>query len=421
MSSPPNAERPNTRHPDEFRFLDPDLQRCPFEFYRALREHAPVYREPQTGFYLISRHADLMEVKKNTRLFSNDIMKALTRRPPPEALEIYRRGRRRPATLHRTDPPQHDRYRKLIGRTFTAARVREMTPYITQIVRDLIDDFPAGGSIDFLTQYAIPLPCIVMADQLGVPREDALKLKVWSDALLDPGGRMIGVEREIDCARLTLEFQVYFAQRIEARRREPKNDVLGDLSSRMDGEDPFSVEEILNMIEQIMSGGNESTANLLASTLLLLIRYPQFQQTLRENPARIAGFVEEVLRTESPVQSNFRVATEDTQIGAVSIPKGSVVVLRYGAANRDEQKFEQADEFDPDRRNLTAHVAFGAGVHHCPGAMLARQEAIVTFTELLQRFERFELCVAEDELEYMPSIFLRGLRRLPVTLVRKSG
>lgn len=414
-----DSKQPPTRHPDEYRFLDADLQRCPYEFYRALREQAPVYREPETGFYLVSRFADLMEVKRNTRVFSNNVMKAMTRRPPPEALEIYKRGRARPPTLHRTDPPKHERYRKLIGRTFTIARVREMTPYITAIVNELMDGLPADGRIDFVTGFAIPLPCIVIGDQLGVPREDALKLKLWSDALLEPAGRMITKEREVECARLTLEFQEYFARRIEERRREPKNDILTGLSQRMEGEDPLSVEEVINLVEQIMTGGNESTTSLIASGLLTMIRYPQVLQSLRDNPVQIQAFIEEVLRTESPVQSNFRLATEDTEIGGVMIPKGSVVALRYGAANRDEEKFVAGDDFDMCRRNVNAHVAFGAGIHHCPGAMLARQEALVTFTELLERFERFELHADDRQLDYLPSSFLRGLKHLPVMLVRK--
>jgi len=408
------------KHPDEYKFLDPELQRCPFEFYRALRHEAPVYKEPETGFYLVSRYADLMEVKKNTKLFSNNVMKAMTRRPPPEALEIYKQGRPRPQTLHRTDPPAHDRYRKLIGRTFTIGRVREMNPYITGVVNDLMDRFPADGKVEFVSQYAIPLPCIIIADQLGVPREDALKLKLWSDALLDPAGRMVSKEREIECARLTLEFQEYFAARIAERRREPKNDILTDLSQRLEGENPFSVDEVVNMIEQIMTGGNESTTSLLASGLMLMIRHPEVQQTLRANPAQIPTFIEEVLRMESPVQSNFRVAMEDTELAGVPIPKGSVLVLRYGSANRDEEKFEDPEQFNVCRRNVSAHVAFGAGIHHCPGAMLARQEALVTFTELLRRFERFELRGDDRLLDYVPSFFLRGLKQLPVTLVRST-
>ena len=406
--------------PDEYDFLAPDLQRCPFEFYRTLRAQAPVYREPRTGYYLVSRYQDIMEVKKNTRLFSNDFMKALGVRLPDEALQIYKQCRARPATLHRTDPPKHERYRKLIGKTFTIARVRQMAPYIQGVVRELMDRFPASGEVDWVTQYAVALPCYVIADQLGVPREDALKLKVWSDALLDPAGQMVSKERVLECAHLTIEFQEYFAARIEERRCSPQDDMLTDLSSRMEGENPFSVEEVLNIVEQVMTGGNESTTSLIASGLLMLIRHPRQVAALRADPAQIPAFVEETLRTESPVQSNFRVVTEDTELAGVPLKKGSIVALRYGAANRDESRFEDSEDFDPERSNVSAHIAFGAGIHHCPGSQLARQEALQTFTELLQRYERFELRVDDGSLPYHPTFFLRGLRSLPVRLIRKQ-
>jgi cytochrome P450 len=409
------------KSPSEYDFLDPDLQRCPYEFYHALREQAPVYLEPRTGYYLVSRYQDILEVKKNTRVFSNNFMKALGGRPPPEAMAIYKQCRARPATLHRTDPPQHDRYRKLIGRTFTIGRVRQMAPYITSVVKDLMDRFPANGEVDWVSGYAIPLPCYIIADQLGVPREDALKLKVWSDALLDPVGLMVSNERVVECALLTIQFQEYFAGKIEERRRSPQNDMLTDLSSRMEGEDPFSVEEVLNIIEQVMTGGNESTTSLIASGLLMLIRHPQQLELLRRNPAQLTAFVEETLRTESPVQSNFRLVTEDTELAGVPLKKGSIIALRYGAANRDERTFETAEDFDLTRRNVNAHIAFGAGIHHCPGSQLARQEAFQTFTELLNRYERFELLADGDALPYHPTFFLRGLRSLPVRLVRKTG
>jgi cytochrome P450 len=405
------------KSPEEYDFLDPALQRCPYEFYRALRDQAPVYREPRTGYYLVSRYQDIMEVKKNTRLFSNDFMKALGIRVPDEAMAIYKQCRARPATLHRTDPPKHDRYRKLIGKTFTIARVRQMAPYIQGVVRGMMDAFAENGEIDWVTQYAVPLPCYVIADQLGVPREDALKLKVWSDALLDPAGQMVTKERVVECARLTKEFQEYFAARIEERRRSPRDDMLTDLSSRMEGENPFSVEEVLNIIEQVMTGGNESTTSLIASCLLMLIRHPAQLELLRSNPAQLTAFIEETLRTESPVQSNFRVVTEDTELAGVPLKKGSVIALRYGAANRDEHKFAESEEFDPARSNVSAHIAFGAGIHHCPGSQLARQEALQTFTELLERYERFELLTDDASLPYHPTFFLRGLRSLPVRLI----
>jgi cytochrome P450 len=408
------------KSPSEYDFLAPELQRCPYEFYHALREEAPVYREPKTGYYLVSRYQDIMEVKKNTQLFSNNFMKALGVRLPDEAMEVYKQCRARPATLHRTDPPKHDRYRKLVGKTFTIGRVRQMIPYIQGVVREMMDRFPHNGEVDWVTEYAIPLPCYVIADQLGVPREDALKLKVWSDALLDPVGMMVTKERIVECAHLTIEFQEYFAAKIEERRRSPQDDMLTDLSSRMDGENPLSVEEVLNILEQVMTGGNESTTSLIASGLLMLIRHPNQLALVRSNPAQLTAFVEEVLRTESPVQSNFRLVTADTELAGVPLKKGSIVALRYGAANRDERKFDDSEEFDLTRPNVNSHIAFGAGIHHCPGSQLARQEAFQTFTELLQRYERFELRTQDADLPYHPTMFLRGLRSFPVRLVRKQ-
>ncbi len=410
------------KRPEEFDFLDPALQRCPFEFYQSLREHAPVYREPSTGYYIVSRYDDILEVKRNPTLYSNDYARFISqKKPPPEALAIYRQGLRRPATLQRSDPPAHGRYRKLIGKTFTISRVRALAPDISRVVNDLIDRFPAGGELDFVAAFGVPLPCYIIADQIGVPREQALLLKLWSDALLDPVGLMITPEREVECARLTLEFQRYFAAAIEDRRRAPRDDILSDLSSRIEGEDPFTVEEVVNMIEQIMTGGNESTTGLLGSAMLLLCRHPGQQRYLRENPDQVENFIEEALRTETPVQSNFRLVTADTQLAGVSLPKGAVLVLRYASANRDERKFSDPETFDVCRRDARAHISFGAGIHHCPGGMLAREETKLAFTELLRRFENFELAVDESQLRYHPTFFLRGLQSLPLRVTPRRG
>jgi len=278
---------------DDYRFLDPELQKCPYEFYKLLREEAPVWREPETGYYIVTRHADILEAKSAPEIFSNDVPPAKKRgaSSPPEAQEILAKGWERPQTLHRTDPPAHTHYRKLIDRTFTLPRVREMIPYIEGVVRDLFDAFPENGEVDFVRQYAVPLPCMIIADQLGVPREDALKLRLWSDGLLDPVGLMVSPEREIECAKLVLQYQNYFADRIAERQKEPKDDILTALSQRLDGEAPYSLAELLNMLEQIVTGGNESTAGLLASGLLMLIDNPEQEQALREDPSRIPTFV----------------------------------------------------------------------------------------------------------------------------------
>lgn len=403
-------------------FLDPALQACPYPYYAQLHAEAPVYREPQTGFYIVARYADMQAVAKDTATFSNDMFFA-DRRPegtPAEASRIFREeGFARPQVLQRTDPPLHARYRKLVDRAFTASRVKELTPYIDEVVTGLIDAMIGQEEVDFVRAFAMPLPCIVIADQLGMPREDIPRLKRWSDALLDPVGLMIGEAREIECAREVVEFQHYFAAKIAERSREPRDDILSALVSRMDDADePLSTEEILNLMEQLLTGGNETTTSTIAAALLLLIRHPEQQAWLRANrsPETIRNFVEEVLRVETPVQGLFRQATRDAEIGGVAIPKGAIVMLRYGAVNRDPAKFEAPDAFDVRRGNAGAQLAFGAGAHFCPGAMLARQELASAFIQLLDRFAAFELVEGRNDFAYRPSFFLRGLNQLWVKL-----
>ncbi|MFZ4122300.1 MAG: cytochrome P450 [Caulobacterales bacterium] len=415
-----------TKGLDEYNFLDPALQKCPYDFYRRLRAEAPVYREPRTGFWIVSRYRDLQAVIKDTVTFSNDLVlfdKVSARKPTAADALLKAQAYPRPQTLQRTDPPRHQRYRKLIDRAFTASRVRDMTPYIDGVVRDLIDGFSSEAEIDFVARFAMPLPCIVIADQIGVPRADIPRLKAWSDALLEPAGMMTTPERELECARLTIEFQRYFAEKIEERRVSPREDILTALVGEMsDSEDPLSTAEALNLLEQILTGGNETTTSTIAGAMLLLIQHPEEEARLRRNPDLLRNFTEECLRLETPVQGLFRQTTRDVEVCGVTIPKDQIVIIRHGAANRDEERFEEADRFDVCRANAGAHLAFGAGVHFCPGAMLARQEIASAYRQLFERFAGFALVPERNTFDYNPSFFLRGLKALWIRpLARQNG
>lgn len=401
----------------DYDFLDPDLQKCPYHFNQQLRSEAPVYLEPKTGYYLVSTYELIKEIKNNPTLFSNTFNANGGQRVLPEVEKILSCAWARPQTLHRTDPPVHTEHRKVIDRTFTLPRVKKMIPYIEGVVKSLMDTFPDNGELDFVKQYAIPLPCMILSDQLGVPREDALMFRVWSDALLDPVGMMCSEEREIECAQQTLDFQRYFVDQIEKRRKNPTDDILGDLCKHTANEVPLSVEQILNMLEQIVTGGNESTTGLVASALLLLIENPEQEALLRADFSLIPAFVEEALRLEPPVQSNSRIVMEDTVLGGVELKKGTQIILRYGSANRDEKRFLDSENLNVQREDGRGHVAFGYGIHTCPGAMLARQEAVSTFEELFRRYRAFELMCDKDDLTYHPTFFLRGLQSLPVKLI----
>ncbi len=408
--------------------VDPEVIACPYPFYARLHAEAPVWQDPVTGFWVVTRYADMQAAIRDTQSFSNDIQ-FLERRPraaPAEAERILREeGYARPQVLQRNDPPQHGRYRRLVDRAFTASRVRAMQPYIEGVVAELLAPIAAaaarGEAVEFMSAFAIPLPSIVIADQIGVARADVAHVKRWTDALLDPVGMMITPEREVECACEVVEFQRYFAARIAERRACPRDDMLSALVAEMEGEAPLSTEEVLNLLEQLLTGGNETTTNALGSALLLLLTHPEEEARLRADPGRIGNFVEEALRMETPVQGLFRETRREVELGGVIIPAGAVVMLRHGAVNRDPAKFEDPGRFDVCRANAGAQLAFGAGIHFCPGAMLARAEMAAAFTALFARFAGWELAEPGFEPRYRQSFFLRGLERLPVRFRLKGA
>ena len=295
-----------------------------------------------------------------------------------------------------------------------------MTEYIETAVNDLIDEFIDAGETDFVWQYAVPLPCTVIADQLGVPRDMIWRLKEWSDAMLAPGGGFINEEEAIESAKLVVEAQHFFASVIEARRAEPRDDIISDLANAQitmpDGtERPLDMYELQDLLDQLLTGGNETTTNAIGSALMLLLKQPDLMDKLRDNPEGIRNFVEEALRYETPVLHLWRVATEDTEIGGMTIPKGASVALGYASANRDEAEFEDGEQFDPFRDKAGKHLAFGSGPHHCPGAALSRQEIYSTFTILLNRLDNIRAKSDEEKFLHVPNILLRGLANLEIT------
>ncbi|TDI58809.1 MAG: cytochrome P450 [Alphaproteobacteria bacterium] len=413
--------------PSDYSLTDQAVQECPYDFYAAMRREAPVYQMPETGFYIVSRYGDLQAVLKDTKTFSNAAQPAQQRQLQREksAVQVMyeEEGWVPTPSLQRTDPPLHSRYRQPIDKTFTASRVRDMTPYIDGIVTDLIDDLVVlgqdGQQVDFVQHFAIPLPCRVIADQFGVPRADVPKLKLWSDALMDSFGMMMDAKREREIATQILEAQKYFAAAFEERYDKPRNDMLSDLIRTPEGAKPLTMNELLDMMMQLLTGGNDTTTGSLAEGLLLMIRNPDQVQLLRDQPGRMKNFVEEVLRVESPVQGLLRVTTRDVELGGTLIPADSVVIVRYASANRDEAKFDDAEKLDVCRKNAGAHLAFGAGIHFCPGAMLARQELNSAFTQILDRLDDIQLAVPDASLSHHPSMLHRRLVSLPITFIAK--
>jgi len=401
-----------------FRPLSPENAENPYPFYRAMREQAPVYRVPELGFFIVSHYDDIMHVLHNEEIFSSNSPAGpgVGATPPTSELRaIMERGYPPVNTLLTNDPPAHTRFRALVNKAFTPRRVATLEPSVRAIANQLIDAFIDAGRVELVSQFAVGLPLTVIAGALGVPHSDMASFKRWSDDSVAPLGGMIGYERQLECARSIVEFQHYFAARLEERRSAPRDDLLTDLlNARLDGSEPLSMPEMLSILQQLLVAGNETTTNLIASAMMLLLDHPDQLAAVSADHSLMPNLIEEALRMESPVQGLFRVAKIDTEVGGVAIPAGSRLVVMYASGNRDEAEFAGADRFDIRRANARDHLAFGHGVHFCLGAALARVEGRIAFETLVTRLRNLRLDSDRAHLRHTPSFILRGLIALPL-------
>ena len=407
-------------------FTDPALLQDPIPYYVALRERGPVVREPQRGVFLLSGIDEILEVYADHERFSAIIapLGPLVKLPEPAAGEsladvLERRRAEIPLsdTIMTFDPPKHTRHRALMGKLFTPNRLRENEEFMWTLADGLIDEFAGGGEMEFCAAYARPFTLLVVADLLGVPREDHKTFRGWlrsaSGNVGDPEGRLSGDQ-------VFANLHPYFTRYIEERRAAPRDDAMSRLASVRfpDGELP-EVMDVVRLATILFAAGQETTARLISAGMRILAEHPALAEELRRDPAPIPNFVEECLRLESPIKGSFRLALRDTQVGGVEIPAGSMLMAMVGAANRDPRVFDDPDRFDARRSNARRNIAFGHGEHFCPGASLARAEARISFERLLARLDSLEL-VDPGALSYAPTFVIRGLHDLPLRVRRRS-
>ncbi len=404
----------------QYNLFDPGVAESPFVYYAALRERAPVYKTP-LGFHLVSTYGLCLEAMRDPERFSSRFAAAMGGgmggASTPSQADLPERPIPPTETLLTNDPPSHTRFRKLVNKAFSPARVQRLDAYVNEIARNLIDGFAGQRRIELVEALAVPLPLTVIADQLGVPRSDMADFKRWSDASVAPLGGMISKQEQIECARLVVELQHYLADRADERRQHPTDDLLSDLvHASVDGVSPLSTGEVVSVAQQFLVAGNQTTTHLIAALFMYVLQDEAQLALLRGRPELVANAVEEALRCETPVQGMWRVTTTDVELGGVMLPKGSFVMLRYAAANRDPAVFSDPERFDVQRENAREHLAFGHGIHFCPGAALGRKEAAVALASMLERFPRLALAPGND-FAHHPSMLLRGLRRLDVDLL----
>jgi cytochrome P450 len=313
-------------------------------------------------------------------------------------------------SINGMDPPEHTRLRKLVASAFTSRRVEALRPRVAGIVNELIDamlDRPPPA--DLAAGFSLPLPARVICEMLGVPAEDTGQFHAWSDTILGDWQRDSG---EIMTA--LVELYGYFGRLIEIKRAQPADDLMSALIAARDDADRLSEEELTVMCCALLIGGHETTANEINLSLLLLFDHPGEAAKLRADPGLIPGAVEELLRyTRLGNLVPARVTREDVQIGGVTIPAGEQVIPLFVTANRDPSVFSDPDRFDVTR-DAANHLSFGAGVHHCLGAQLARVELQEAFRGLIGRLPGLRLAAPASELEFKPGMAIHSLRRLPV-------
>ena len=406
-------------------FRDDALILDPYPYFDHLREQCPVQREPHHGVVMVTGYDEAMAVYHDTETFSscNSVTGPFPGFPVPlegddvsELIEQHRDELPFNDQLPTFDPPKHTDHRALLMRLITPKRLKENEEFMWRLADREIDEFHARGKCEFIGEYAWPYALLVIADLLGVPEEDH---ETFRKELKGGGDRAVG-SPDTEMTHSPLEF-LYdrFTSYVEERRREPRGDVLTGLASATfpDGSLP-EIIDVVRIAANLFAAGQETTIRLLGAALQLIGERADLQQLLRDERARIPNFVEEVLRIESPIKGDFRLSRVQTTVGGVDIPAGTTVMVLNGAANRDARVFEHPDEFQVDRVNARQNIAFGHGIHTCPGAPLARAEARVSIERLLDRMADIRISESEHgpadarRYEYAPTYILRGLQRL---------
>jgi cytochrome P450 len=396
-------------------FADRQVQQCPFSAYDQLRDTAPVYQDPQTGNYVLTRYEDIRKAVLNVSALSSKTGLGSSRQTAAaEAVSrIYdERGWQPLDTLISNDPPSHRFYRQYVDRVFTTGKIDELEPRINEIIHELIDQWIDKTEIEFLREFAVKLPMFVIAEQLGVDRNDMDRFKLWSDVSVESQDPTMTYEREIESAHILTDMQQYFAAAIERLRKEPDGMLLSRLiHTEIEGRH-LDLREIMSILQQLLVAGNETTTTTLAGGMKLLIDRPELVGRLRAEPNLMRNFVEETLRVMAPIQTMFRRALNDIEIRGVTIPAGALIEVRFGAGNRDPAMYENPACPDLHRTNAGSHLTFGAGRHLCIGNQLARGELRLAFKALIDRLDNFRASRGEASYAYTPLYIAYGLTTL---------
>lgn len=376
----------------------------PYPMYRLLQRRDPMHYSLLSKAWVASRYDDVAAALRDPRFLVDK-----------RKLETGQNGAAEHAgfipSMLTVDPPDHTRLRTLASDAFARRAIEAMRPRIEQIVHQQLDAVAPASGMDFVQDLAVPLPLLVIAELLGIPSDDREQLKRWSDEMVRgigyPGGEQVRRSE-----RALHELTAHLEGIVEQRRKDPGDDLISALLQVEEAGDGLTKQEVLSTCQLLLNAGHAMSSAFLANALTALLLHPEQLDLLRRDPTLLDGAIEELLRYDGPAQATCRLVVEDVQLGEKTVQAGQQVIALLGAANRDPERFADADELDITRRD-NHHLAFGLGVHYCLGAPLARLEATIALGAMLERFPRLRL--ATEDLAWERHMSVRGVAALPVT------
>ena len=409
----------------DINLFDAELQQCPYDAYKQLRDDAPVYNIPGTQMWVVSRYEHVREVLMDPQRFPSSAADSQFRASAGDmerAQKVMERFKEKgwlPApTLNGRDDPNHKQMRAMFNQAFKPSKIKEIDPQVEGLAYELIDGFLDDGHCEWVKQFCVPLPLFIIGEQMGAKREDMWKIKRWTDAFFQRISLMLPEDKHMEMVDREIEAQNYFQPIFERLRENPDDSLISVLVNTVIEEwgRPLTDNELhAEMMADTFVGGSETTTNALAAGMKLLIENKDVWHQLKSDPDKyMKTFVEEVVRLESPVQSLMRFVNEDTELAGVTIPAGAMINVRFAAANRDERMFECPEKLDLERPKAGAHMGFGSGTHHCLGAPLARRELTWGFTAVVDRFEDMWFAEGKNDFTYHPHFLLRSLKELHI-------
>jgi cytochrome P450 PksS len=400
--------------PSEINLADPEFKRDPYPGYRRMRDEAPLCRVRFGRWFsswLVTRYQDVVTCLKDER-FTKDPQRAKRVGARGTEMHLLRITAPISRNLLSLDPPDHTRLRALVQKAFTASLVENLRARVESVAQELLHRAAAQGRMDVIGDFALPLTLTVITEILGVPFPDRRHFQRWTNAVIN----VSGVPQSLWAGINGLRFLRYNRRLIRSRRENPADDLLTSLIAAEESGQKLDEGELLNMLFILIVAGYETTVNLIGNGTLALLENPGELARLSADLSLLPCAVEELLRYDSPVPlATPRWTLCDVELGGITIPRGGMVWAGLASANRDPQAFERADTLDLGRQP-NRHLAFGQGIHYCVGAPLARMEAQVAFSALLQRFPRLRLAQPRKALRWRSSPILRGMEALPVIL-----